>query len=133
MSILSPPPNQLVGRAIKKVFDSHLPDAYATGGDDTGGPYGKIISWFGGGERIDIEFDQGASKLYDKLSEVPGLEETAARELCGCDVSDKARLVSAMEFILEGLHQGSLLAKDELAGGRAYRDMLAEMADSLRD
>ena len=48
---------QLVGRALKKVFDSHLPDAYATGGDDTGGPYGKIISWFGGGERIDIEFD----------------------------------------------------------------------------
>jgi hypothetical protein len=38
-----------------------------------------------------------------------------------------------MELVLEGLHQSALLAKDELAGSRVYRDVFEDMARSLRD
>jgi hypothetical protein len=32
-----------------------------------------------------------------------------------------------MELVLEGLHLGSVIAREDLDGGAAYRDMLREM------
>ena len=46
----------------------------------------------------------------------------------GCD----AERAALMELVLEGLHQGSLLSRDDLDQGRVYGDMLAQMAESLR-
>ncbi len=37
-----------------------------------------------------------------------------------------------MEFVLEGLHQCSLLAKDEIAGGKVFRDMFEDMVRGLK-
>jgi hypothetical protein len=36
-----------------------------------------------------------------------------------------------MEFALEGLHQCGLIAKEELVGGRSYRDTFEEMVRSF--
>jgi hypothetical protein len=38
-----------------------------------------------------------------------------------------------MEFVLDGLHASSLLAKDEVVGSRAYRDMFEDMVKDLDD
>ena len=37
-----------------------------------------------------------------------------------------------MEFVLEGLHQASLLAKSEAVGGSSYRDMFEDMVKGLK-
>jgi hypothetical protein len=38
-----------------------------------------------------------------------------------------------MELVLEGLYLNTLVAKDELIGGRVYKDVFDDMAKSLRD
>jgi hypothetical protein len=40
-------------------------------------------------------------------------------------------LSAAMEFVLEGLHQSRLLAKDNLEGAAGYRDMLGSMFEGM--
>jgi hypothetical protein len=37
-----------------------------------------------------------------------------------------------MELVLEGLHQAALLAKDEIVGGRTFRDMFEDMVKGLK-
>jgi magnesium chelatase subunit I len=37
----------------------------------------------------------------------------------------------AMEFVLEGLHQNSLVAREELDAKVSYRDMLRQMFESM--
>ena len=37
----------------------------------------------------------------------------------------------AMEFLLEGLHQVSLIAREDLDSGVSYRDMLKQMFESM--
>ena len=60
-----------------------------------------------------------------------GLERLAVKHLDPGD--DEELLAAAMEFILEGLHQSSLLTKKELVDGRVYSDPFDEMVKSLRD
>jgi hypothetical protein len=38
-----------------------------------------------------------------------------------------------MELVLEGLYLNAMLAKDELVGGRVYKDVFDDMARSLAD
>jgi hypothetical protein len=38
-----------------------------------------------------------------------------------------------MEFVLEGLHQSSVLAKEDLEGRRIFLDMFQTMFSSLED
>jgi magnesium chelatase subunit I len=43
----------------------------------------------------------------------------------------KPELASAMEFILEGLHQNSMVGKDELETVRTYSDMIGKIMQSV--
>jgi hypothetical protein len=69
-------------------------------------------------------------ELHARLAGIPGLELLVRGRLTEADAG-AGELAAAMEFALEGLHQSSLLARQEVVGGFAYRDMLAEMAQSL--
>ena len=44
---------------------------------------------------------------------------------------ESAEVALHMEFLLEGLHQNSLLAKVDLDSGSSYRDMLKEMFEQM--
>ena len=47
------------------------------------------------------------------------------------DPKGEEEAAAAMEFVLEGLHQASLVAKEEVVGGRVYRDTFEEMVRSF--
>jgi len=55
---------------------------------------------------------------------VPGLRELAQSHL---KETRGDELAVAMEFVLEGLHQSSLLAKEDLDRGILYCDMLGAL------
>ena len=62
------------------------------------------------------------------------IDEPALRDLVERTASpaDDGELAALMELVLEGLHQGSLLSRDDDGNNRrAYGDMLAQMARSL--
>jgi magnesium chelatase subunit I len=62
------------------------------------------------------------------LSKVEGLRELAVRHLKPANEEETAL---AMEFVLEGLHQNSLVAREEMGAKVSYRDMLKQMFEAM--
>jgi hypothetical protein len=56
---------------------------------------------------------------------VPGLKDVARRQLPDEDPG------LAMELILDGLHQASLIAREDLDSGVSYKDMLKTMFEGM--
>ena len=130
---------RLVGAAVKAVFDARFPDAYKEGPEGEG-VYAPVLKWFRAGNTIDLSDDLSDADLVDRCARVTGLADVARRflgadgGLAGAPAADTATaLAAAQELVLEGLHQASLLAKQEVIGGHVYRDMLEDMVKSLGD
>ncbi len=130
----------LIGKAVKALFDKHFPDAYkvegkgkekekGTGSAGAGNEYDPILNFFKRGASVDISDEASDAEHCQSLKAIPGLEAIARKYLGSAGPGETA---AAMEFVLEGLHQSSLLAKDEVAGGRTYRDMFEDMVRGLK-
>jgi magnesium chelatase subunit I len=118
----------LIGRALKTVFDRRLPDAYATKEGSNSRDFEPVLGWFQGGRSVDVPHAISSESLGERLGDIPGLEEVARKYL---GARSRPEVVAAMEFVLDGLHQSSLLARNEVIGGRVYRDMFEEMVKDL--
>ena len=92
--------------------------------------YRPILDHFRRGATVDLADDLSTADTLSRLRAVAGLESVAEAHLPAGDEPTRA---AVMELVLEGLHQSALLAKDELAGSRVYRDVFEDMARSLRD
>jgi magnesium chelatase subunit I len=121
----------LIGKAVKAVFDRKFPDAYQPGDKSGAGEseFQPVLAWFQNGRSIDLGDELSDRELHAKLAAITGLEPLAAKYLGAQGTSERA---AAMEFVLEGLHQSSLLAKDELVGGRVFKDMFEDMVRGLK-
>jgi magnesium chelatase subunit I len=117
----------LVGLAIKAVFEARFPDAFA-GDEETGGPYADLLAHFRAGAAVDVSDATSSADLHARLSAVPSLLSLAKAHLSPEGMGEE---VAAMELVLDGLHQGSLLSKERLVDGRVYKDPFDEMAKSL--
>jgi magnesium chelatase subunit I len=119
----------VVGQALKAVFEARAGDALkpvTAGGEDTEAQ--PILGWFGNRETVEVSDDLSDRDLYAALAGIPSLERVAGKYL---DPDGEAESAAAMEFVLEGLHQVALVAKEELVGGRVYRDTFEEMVRSF--
>jgi magnesium chelatase subunit I len=121
----------LIGKAAKAVFDRTFPDAYQPGDKPGAGEseFQPIVAWFQNGRAIDLSDGLSDRDLVKKLGEITGLEAVAKKYLAA---KTTAELAAGMEFVLEGLHQSSLLAKDEVVGGRVFKDMFEDMVRGLK-
>jgi len=63
-----------------------------------------------------------------RLEKVSGLKELAAKHL---ELKDGDGISLGMEFVLEALHQHSMVSKREEGVKTAYRDMLKAMFDHM--
>jgi magnesium chelatase subunit I len=120
----------LIGRAVKALFSRSFPDAFKTTrgrGKDPAATeaYKPVVEWFSGGQGVEISDESSARELYDELATVQGLEPLARKHLA---VERIEEVGPAMEFVLEGLHQHSILSRQRVdGGGTAYGDMLKSM------
>jgi magnesium chelatase subunit I len=97
----------LVRRAVKRVFDERIPlEGMAS-----------VLESFEQGWKIEISEAMASSEYLAGLDSIQGLRDAAA-QLAGGD--SPARLASAIEFILEGLHLSNRLNKTEQGGGALY-------------
>ena len=133
----------LIGAACQAVFDRHFPDAIREGSEEappandepsSQAPVNKdrykpVLDWFSEGNRVEIRDDMDDEAYCACLEQIPGLE-FLANEFLASDL----RIVraAAMELVLEGLHQHSLLAKEDIARKASYSDMLGVMLEGLR-
>ncbi len=134
----------LLGRGVKAVFQQRFPDAFkprrtrGRGGASSAPPddepqaaseYRPVLEWFSGGEHVTLGDDLPAKEYALVLSRVKGLGALAARYLEPKDADEHA---VAMELVLEGLHQSSMLSRERTDGaGTEYKDMLKSMLSGL--
>lgn len=116
----------ILGKALKAVFDRRLPDPY----DDKKGAaaYSAITEWFKKGNQIEVSDSSPDEEHVAELARVPGLEKLARKHLGEAQDGPTA---TGMEFILEGLHQAALLAKEQDLEGARYGDAFDAMVSGL--
>jgi len=117
----------LVGKAVKDLFTKYFPDAYKAKERGEGSPseYDPIFRWFATGKKVEISDDLPTREFHARLAQVAGLEELPKRYL---NVRDPLEIPTGMEFVLEALHQNSILAKERTdTAALAYTDMFSTM------
>ena len=115
----------LVGKAVRNVFDRHCPNPKAPEGESADeSPYADILGYFNSGHHIDLNDEDDDSTHSEKLRAVGGLAVLA--KSCFEPESD-VDCDAAMEVVLEGLHQHNLLAREATDMAFRYTDMLATM------
>lgn len=121
----------LIGKAIKAVFDDLVPGPARlekSSAKDMN-RFDGVLGHFQKGGMVDLADDLSQKELLQRLSAVAGLRELTVELL---RPEGPEELAAAMEFVLEGLHQNAMVAREELHGGRVYRDTFEEMVRSLK-
>lgn len=135
---------RLIGQAIEAAFRRRLPDAYAArpaaskSGPRRAGPgtkdapveetvYKPVLDWFAQGHRIELTDTMSPQEYVRALDQVAGLRALAQEYLH----PPAEELPLCMEFILDGLHQCSLIAREDLETGASYKDLLKTMFESM--
>jgi magnesium chelatase subunit I len=123
----------LIGKAVREVFKQYFPDPLqkrpkpqAESRQHEDSEYGKIIGWFESGNKTEIADDVPLDRYFDELDKVKGLRELTKKHM-KLSESNKYELASAMEFVLDGLHQSSRIAKDEVDRLTAYKDLVGSI------
>jgi magnesium chelatase subunit I len=130
----------LLGRGIKAIFTQRFPDAFKPrrgrrsaesegGGEVTSSDYRPILEWFSSGNHVEVADDLPQAEFMKQLQSVRGLAPLAEKYL---EPSSPEEHAVAMELVLEGLHQHSMLSRERVDGTRtSYKDMLKSMLSGL--
>ena len=125
----------LVGKAVRDVFKKYFPDPLLRKpqrgeGQPKPSPeelaYRPVIAWFEAGNRIEISDEMPLTAYYAELDKVERLRELTVRHM-EIPAGNTAELASAMEFALDGLHQFSKIAKDEVDHTVEYKDLVGSI------
>jgi magnesium chelatase subunit I len=123
----------LIGKAVRETFRKYFPDPLKKHHRQTpegrlpeDQEYGKIIQWFEAGNKIEIADDVPLDAYFRELDRVKGLRETTKKHL-KLSEENQYELASAMEFVLDGLHQNSKIAKDEVDHVTSYKDLVGSI------
>ncbi|MFQ5824508.1 MAG: magnesium chelatase, partial [bacterium] len=121
----------LIGRALKFVFLNYFPEPYSSmkKGENV---YNEVVNWFKNNNSIDISDEMNSIEYLKQLEKVKGLERIANRYMKIIEHGKEDELGATMEFILDGLHQNSMLSKDMIDTKTSYRDMLNTMFSSIK-
>jgi len=120
----------LIGNACSSVFDRVFPDVIREGSEPQlkNDRYKPVLDWFASGKRVEISDAMSDEDYRKTLDSVPGLGNLVDEFLPERSPVERA---IAMEMVLEGLHQHSLLAKEDIHRGSSYSDMLGVMMEGL--
>jgi magnesium chelatase subunit I len=129
---------KIIGEAVKETFRRRFPDPTPKKKKKDAGeeqpartessPFHAVLGWFSKGNTVETSDDMPYDEYMKRLEKVQGLRELATRHL---ELSDGDGIGLGMEFVLEGLHQHSMVSKREEGVKVAYRDMLKAMFDHM--
>ncbi|HTM57519.1 MAG TPA: hypothetical protein VL123_03815 [Candidatus Udaeobacter sp.] len=135
----------LLGRGVKSLFSQRFPDAFKprrtrrsaaaaaaaaeSEGESASSEYRPVLEWFSSGNHVEVADDLAEAEYAKRLNAVRGLSALAEKYLEPANAEEHA---VAMELVLEGLHQHSMLSRERVEGSRtAYKDMLKSMLSGL--
>ena len=110
----------LIGAAVKKRFAATFPSVgREVGTPEDKGPYAPIVAWFAAGNSVSLSDEQPFAAYEAELFRVPGLADVVEKR--GKTAQERT---FAAEMVLEGLHQHTKLAREDLDSTVSYREML---------
>ncbi|MGH2576059.1 MAG: magnesium chelatase [Ignavibacteria bacterium] len=120
----------LIGKSIRHVFKNYFPDPLQRKSrkDETGQTadhYGEVLKWFEAGNSIELSDDMCFKEYIANLKKVKGLESVVKKYVK--TIENEYELATMMEFVLDGLHQNSKIAKDEADDSISYKDMVGSI------
>ncbi|MCC5927553.1 MAG: AAA family ATPase [Bacteroidetes bacterium] len=121
----------LIGKAVSKVFKKYFPDPQRKSKPKVNpedAPYKTVLDWFSSGNGISLPDDLKNADYRKRLMEVEGLEALVQKH---APTSDELQRLAMMDLVLEGLHQHSMLSKEDLDENRTYTDLVGSMLGSL--
>ncbi len=117
----------LIGRAVRTIFARHFPDPSEKQGGRKA--YGRILQWFVSGNSVSLLPHTSAGSYGKALARVDGLREVVATH---APPKRRAGYAPLMGFVLEALHQHSLLGKERGSGTDAtYTDLMGSVLSSI--
>lgn len=120
----------LIGKAVKKTLIKHFPDPQQQKKEEEESAYEPILNWFTSGNELDLS-DHESQKSYEKsLKKVSGLKDFVDKY---GDNKLSSNPYVLMDFVLDALHQHSMIGKEDLDDRRSYSDMLGSMLGSMGD
>lgn len=120
----------IIGKSIKKIFARNFPDPEEQKKQDEESIYKPVLDWFANGNELDITDGMSQHEYEGALNKVQGLQQLVENRPVP---NDKDETHVLMDFVIESLHQHSMLGKDDLDDGRSYSDMLGSMLGSMDD
>jgi magnesium chelatase subunit I len=124
----------LLGRAVLSLFNRTFPKVYASrkekrvaqagGQPPRDGVYKPIADHFSNGRMLEIDDTMPFDRYLRSLAEVPGLRKIVDKHV---KPGSDAEAALAMEWVLEALHQSSVIARETVDGRAVYSDMLARV------
>lgn len=118
----------LIGKSINEIFKKYFPDPQSKD-EKVRARFTKLSDWFTRGNKIDLA-DNASYKTYTKtLDSVEGLAEFVKLNVRS---ENKEFSYVMMEFVLEAMHQNSMLSKYEMAQGYSYSDMIGSMLGGIK-
>lgn len=125
----------LIGKSVREIFKKYFPDPLkkkpksnpqAKNEQQQGSdPYAEITKWFEGGNYIELNDDMSFNDYFSSLKKIDGLEKVVRKHIAA--IENDFELATMMEFVLDGLHNNSKIAKDEMDEGVSYKDMVGAM------
>lgn len=116
----------LIGKAVNTIFKKYFPDPQNK--KKAGTTYLSIVQWFGKGGRVELSDDLPQAVYQQRLSAVDGLEDLIRKQVKPAAASEAYIF---MDFVLDALHQNSMLGREDLDQTMTYSDMVGSMLGSL--
>jgi magnesium chelatase subunit I len=128
---------RVLGGSVRRAFESRFPPVHGKRPGPKGrrrveeqapaeedGAYRAVMRWFAAGNVVEVDDASTAAAHRASLEKVDGLLALVRAHGAPKDAGEETLL---MELALEGLHQCSAIARDDLDGRVTFKDMLKEM------
>lgn len=117
----------LIGRAVKSIFAKYFPEiGQRSAGRAT---FQSVLDWFSAGNGLELSAQLPINEFAERLDRISGMASVSPEKVLG--VTEPAEKAAAREFVLEALHQYSLLGKDRLERSYSYKDLMGSMLGDL--
>ncbi len=116
----------LIGKAIATIFTRYFPDP--SDKEQGRAVYQPVLGWFSKGNTLDLGPDMPFEAYAKALDAVDGLREIVKKNT---NPTRPAETASAMEFVVEALHQQSLVGKDRVDARMKYADIMGSVLGSI--
>jgi len=120
----------IIGKAIKDTFERHFPDPEQQKKQEKESLYKPVLDWFASGNSLELSDNLSQMEYQELLNKVSGLQNVVEKAI---DPDSKEHRFAFMDFVIEALHQHSMLGKEDLDDARSYSDMLGSMLGSMDD